>query len=164
MNIEIEKKVSECEESAKNYFRVGLNCSECVLLSFLDNIDTGFPREVMCMATGFGGGIGHTGGVCGAVTGAIMAVGTIKGRRNPLNESNPYKRSQELKQLYPIFQSLVEEVEEEFGSTVCRELITPFREDPQSKKRWRSCQSIVEFCSGLAAKYALTEMEYTNED
>ena len=40
------------------------------------------PRIASC----FGGGIGNTGAVCGAVSGAIMAIGLMKKRGNTMEE------------------------------------------------------------------------------
>ncbi len=62
----------QVEQDAKNGFRQGLNCSECVLGSFMANFETPFPKDVIALATGFGGGMGHTKNTCGAVTGAVM--------------------------------------------------------------------------------------------
>ena len=48
------------EQDAKECFKQGLNCSECVMTAFLNHFDTGLPKEVVKLATGFGGGMGHT--------------------------------------------------------------------------------------------------------
>ncbi len=40
------------------------------------------PRIASC----FGGGIGNTGAVCGAVSGAVMAIGLMKERGNTMEE------------------------------------------------------------------------------
>lgn len=71
------------EDTARGYFRQGLNCTECVLKTYMDLYETGMPEEILCMATGFGGGIGHTKNQCGAIGGAVMALGFEKGRKNP---------------------------------------------------------------------------------
>ena len=57
------------EQDAKECFKQGLNCSECVMTAFLNHFDTGLPKEVVKLATGFGGGMGHTKNTCGAITG-----------------------------------------------------------------------------------------------
>ena len=59
----------------------GYACSEALLLAVCEefeiDIDENFiPR----IASLFAGGIGNTGSVCGAVTGAIMAMGLVKER------------------------------------------------------------------------------------
>ena len=71
------------DELGRGYFRQGLNCTECVLRTFMDIYEVEFSDEIICMATGFGGGMGHTKNTCGAITGAVMALGLLKGRRNP---------------------------------------------------------------------------------
>ena len=85
------------EQDAKNGFRQGLNCSECVLGSFMAHFETPFPKDVIALATGFGGGMGHTKNTCGAITGAVMALSTIVGRKNPVQKETMAERIQELK-------------------------------------------------------------------
>ena len=50
----------QARDQAKNYFRQGLNCTECVMQSFLDIHGSDLPPEVIALATVFGGGMGHT--------------------------------------------------------------------------------------------------------
>ena len=75
------------EQDAKECFKQGLNCSECVMTAFLNHFDTGLPKEVVKLATGFGGGMGHTKNTCGAITGAVMALSAIVGRENGRREN-----------------------------------------------------------------------------
>ena len=75
-----EEKMALADEISRGYFRQGLNCAECVLRTFMDMHDTKLPDEVICMASGFGGGMGHTKNTCGAITGAVLALGMTKGR------------------------------------------------------------------------------------
>ena len=67
------------------------------------------PHVAMC----FGGGIGFTGAVCGAVSGAVMAIGHIKG---------PAANVQEFQQIMPLAQALRRRFEEEMTTMNCREL------------------------------------------
>jgi C_GCAxxG_C_C family probable redox protein len=47
----------------------------------------GIENEVIPkIASGFGGGIGNTGAVCGAVSGAVMAIGLVKERSNSMED------------------------------------------------------------------------------
>ena len=90
------------EQEAKECFKQGLNCSECVMTAFLNHFDTGLPKEVVKLATGFGGGMGHTKNTCGAITGAVMALSAIVGRENPLAKETAGERIKELQQdIYP---------------------------------------------------------------
>ena len=51
-----------------------MNCAQAVLTSFYEEL--GLDKKVaLSIAQGFGGGMGHSGGTCGAVTGACMAMG-----------------------------------------------------------------------------------------
>ena len=52
----LEELMALADELSRGYFRQGLNCSECVLRTFMDIYETGLPEEIICMATGFGGG------------------------------------------------------------------------------------------------------------
>ena len=65
------------------------------------------------IATGFCGGISHTCGICGAVSGAIMAIGLFTGRNNS-DESS--------KKNYAAVQKLIRQFEGKFESTNCKEL------------------------------------------
>ena len=49
----------QTEAQARDYFRQGLNCAESTFLAFLSNHDTGVSPEMVRLASGFGGGIGH---------------------------------------------------------------------------------------------------------
>ena len=72
--------VEKVEQEAKECFKQGLNCSECVMTAMMNNFDMGLPKEVVKLATGFGGGMGHTKNTCGAITGAVMALSGILSR------------------------------------------------------------------------------------
>ena len=150
----VELSVAEqAEQAAKDYFRQGLNCAECVLKAFMDTHETGMSEEVLALATGFGGGIGRAQSLCGAISGAVMAVGMAKGRRNPLEKETPRERAQELGTIYPHFAEMVQELEGRYGTMICKELSSPFDEF-EGKSRRKNCQEIIGFCAALAARYA----------
>jgi C_GCAxxG_C_C family probable redox protein len=66
--------MSATDEAAVANFLEGYNCAQSVLASCGQPL--GLPRETaMQVAQAFGGGLGRTGNVCGAVTGALMAIG-----------------------------------------------------------------------------------------
>ena len=53
---------------AKNYFLEGYNCSQAVVLSFVDEI--GLDKAALLkISSSFGGGMGRLREVCGAVSG-----------------------------------------------------------------------------------------------
>src|SRR4030066_652072 len=66
-------------EKAEENFKIGFNCAESVLKSLADEMGI----ECSCIpkiATGFGAGLGRHGEICGAITGAVMALGLKYGR------------------------------------------------------------------------------------
>lgn len=96
-------------------FKSGLNCSQAVLGHYAE--EHGLPLELaMRVASGFGGGMGRTGGVCGAVSGAIMAIGLMAATDNP-------RDSVAKSHIYGLVRSFLEEFRARHGSTQCRELL-----------------------------------------
>jgi C_GCAxxG_C_C family probable redox protein len=66
------------ESDAREMFAAHYNCAQAVLSTFAEHF--GLDRAIaLRIATPFGGGIGHTGLLCGAVSGALMAIGLAKG-------------------------------------------------------------------------------------
>lgn len=65
------------------------------------------------IATGFCGGVSRTCGMCGAVSGGIMAIGLFSGRTSPSDSVLP---------TYETVRRLLEQFAEKFGSTNCRDL------------------------------------------
>jgi C_GCAxxG_C_C family probable redox protein len=65
------------------------------------------------IASAFGGGMGGTGAVCGAVAGAAMAIGIKHGRE---------EAAQPRDQAYALFQEFRRRFEDEMGHIGCREL------------------------------------------
>ena len=139
----VEEKMALADEISRGYFRQGLNCTECVLKTFMDIYDIDLPEDILCMATGFGGGIGHTKNICGAITGAVMALGTVKGRRDPFGPKEEMgARIKHLQgDIYPVFGKMVNEIEDKYGTLICREMSQPFGDfdsKPRKKTVWKS--------------------------
>jgi C_GCAxxG_C_C family probable redox protein len=92
-----------------------MNCAQCVLTAFSEEL--GLERiQALKMAMGFGGGIGHTGQTCGAVSGAIMVIGL----KQDLSSTN----AQEVKdKTYALIKDFTGEFIKSNGSTSCTELL-----------------------------------------
>ncbi|MEA3294019.1 MAG: C-GCAxxG-C-C family protein [Euryarchaeota archaeon] len=61
-------------ECAVSCFKEGFSCSQALLSTYGPQFD--LNREMALKVSGaFGGGIGHMGETCGAVTGVIMVIG-----------------------------------------------------------------------------------------
>jgi C_GCAxxG_C_C family probable redox protein len=106
---------------AKENFKKGPNCAESVYLALIEAGLVDLAPETVALATPFGGGMGLSRGVCGALVAAIMGVGAVHGRSQPIQGSmqeiidklygNPG--------LYRFFNQMPHAFEEKFGSTRC---------------------------------------------
>lgn len=97
-------------ERAEQYFRTGYNCTQAVVLAFMDDLNA--DREtLMAAAHPFGGGMGRLRLTCGAVTGAVMCLGLF---------FPALKKSE----LYALVQEFSRRFEEKNGSIVCGTLLT----------------------------------------
>lgn len=150
----MEEKMAIAEEISRNYFKTGLNCAECVFRTFADMHDINMPDEVIALTTGLGGGIGQQKSACGAITGAVMALGTLKGRRNPFEYEQTSERIKQLNgNVYPIFREMTTEMKNNLGTLICSELSAPHG-DFEGKERKRNCLDMIGYCSALVTKYA----------
>ena len=102
-------------EEAKRLFLEGYNCAQAVFCAFRDL--TGLDIDTAArMASSFGGGMGRLREVCGAVSGALMALGMLRGYsvpRDPAAKAAHYQRVQEFARRF----------REKNGTIVCRELL-----------------------------------------
>lgn len=103
-------------ESANKLHLDGYNCAQAVLIVLYEYMN---PQEknpvIPKIATGFGGGLGRCGSVCGALTGAIMAVGLKYGA----NEIDQQKKQE----TYDKTQVLFKQFQQKHGSIMCSDLI-----------------------------------------
>ena len=106
--------MSRKAELAKNLFeRPNTNCAQAVLCAFRE--ETGINDETaMKIATGFAGGLKDL-EACGAVTGAIMALGLIAGQTSDNDTTAKQKASDLTIEFNNRFK-------EKYGSIVCRDL------------------------------------------
>jgi C_GCAxxG_C_C family probable redox protein len=102
-------------EKAEKLFREGFNCSQAVLLAFSDV--TGLDDDTAAkLSSSFGGGLGRTREVCGAVSGASMVLGVLRGYSDP-------KDMEAKKNHYHLIQEFIRRFKEQNGSIICRELL-----------------------------------------
>jgi C_GCAxxG_C_C family probable redox protein len=82
--------VSKVREDAEAYFRRGnFYCSEAIVASVRDNIAPDMPDALIAAASGFPVGVGRSKCMCGAVSGAVMAIGYVFGRTGPSAPADP---------------------------------------------------------------------------
>ena len=95
-------------EKAETLFASGLNCAQSVFGAFA--ADFGMDDDTAAkVSSGLGGGVGRLREVCGAVTGATLAIGMKFG---------PDKAA-----VYPKVQEFAAKFKSECGTLVCRELL-----------------------------------------
>jgi C_GCAxxG_C_C family probable redox protein len=101
---------------AENLFETHqLLCSEAVLYVLNEGLRGGLPAQfAVRLASGFGEGIGKTGCMCGAFSGAVMGLGLFLGREG-LNGKGANRILRKAREFYEQFKS-------EFGATCCRVL------------------------------------------
>ncbi len=164
--LENSEKIAAVKERARKNFSKGFNCAECILEAVLAYVDTDLPEGVLKLATGFGGGVGLYGDTCGAITGAVMAVGVVHGRER-LSEGEDRKAvaKASTKQLYDkpglyrIFNQLPNRVKEKYGNTLCREICSQWREQWLCREHALHCREIITDIAEFAAALIYEETE-----
>lgn len=124
--------------NAVEYFRQKFNCAESTLKAVAEAwgvSNSCVPR----VASGFGGGVGGHGEICGALTGCIMALGLRFGR-----ERGDDEEAKAL--LYKKVWKLITAFREEFGEIGCRELTGCDFLTPEGKKKAQEMDLHGSFC------------------
>ncbi len=94
-----DKEIEEVSLLAESYYGEGkFFCSEALLKAVLDSLELEYDPKILGMASGFPVGIGGAECLCGAVSGAVMAVGYAYGRSEPGDKKvyDAMKRSKEI--------------------------------------------------------------------
>lgn len=106
------QKIIHTREAAVRHYANGYCCSEATVLALaeMQKIESSL---VPGMATAFCGGIASTGGICGAITGAVMGISLALGRSAP-DESR--------EKVFAATKQLLSEFEQVFGFRNCSEL------------------------------------------
>jgi C_GCAxxG_C_C family probable redox protein len=107
--------MSEKTRHATERFRSGFNCSQSVLSAFAE--DFGLSKDsCLRLASPFGSGIARMQETCGAITGALMAIGLKYGKGENGTEDDKtiaYRQSQQL----------INEFKERNTTICCRQLL-----------------------------------------
>jgi len=128
-------------ERAEALFLTGYNCSQAVLQAFAPRF--GLPQEVAAgIATSFGAGISFQGMQCGAVSGALMAIGLQYGNRNAEDKAAKalaYGRSR----------AFIERFKESHQTVLCRDLLGIDLGEPLELERAREMGVFEQVCPGF---------------
>lgn len=106
-------------EAACEFQKQGFNCGQSVLLAFAGDLGLD-PRTAARFACCLGGGFSQTGGICGAVSAACLAVSGKHGRDDPSREGEAMERQ---KRTYAMVRKLLDAFAEEFGAVDCPALL-----------------------------------------
>ena len=146
------------EEQARSLFYQGYNCAQSVFCAFCE--DVGMDLETAArLSSSFGGGLGRLREVCGALCGAELALGYLRGYADPADYEAKAAH-------YARVRALAGRFREKNGTILCRELLkdvktvpggAPERRTPEFYAR-RPCLRLV----GEAA--ALLEQLLAEED
>ncbi|MBT3371442.1 MAG: C_GCAxxG_C_C family protein [Rhodospirillaceae bacterium] len=105
--------MNNAEARGRELFKDGFYCAEAVCKATAEG--QGMDHALIPgMATGFCGGMARSGGPCGAVTGAVLALGLVHGRVDPEQSARP---------TYDAVRAMMRAFEHRFGSTNCTELL-----------------------------------------
>ena len=93
-------------------FLDGYNCCQSIFSTYSNLL--GLERETaLKLASGMGGGVGHSGGVCGFVSAACLLLGLKYGTDSPESKLT----------VFPICLEFCDEFVAKFGSINCKDLI-----------------------------------------
>ncbi len=103
----------QAPQRSRELFQSGFFCAESVLQAIAES--RGIRSDLIpSIATGFCSGVSRTGGMCGALSGAIMGIGLVAGRNKPVESLEP---------AYTLVQKLIDRFEKQYGSINCCQLL-----------------------------------------
>jgi C_GCAxxG_C_C family probable redox protein len=107
--------MNRAADSAVTIFNNGFNCSQAVLASHCEEL--GLDKDsALKLSCAFGGGMGHIGEVCGAVSGALMLLGLRYGKYR-IDDAEGKERT------YKLVQDFTRQFKAKHGSIQCTDLI-----------------------------------------
>jgi C_GCAxxG_C_C family probable redox protein len=139
--------------------KLNFNCCESTLKKVnAEKPLPGFDKNIMRIASGFGGGIGSWGSICGAVSGAAMALGLVYGA-NGDEDVDTFKAKREELRLKT--REFLGEFQKEFGNVNCQDLLGVNRHTEEGRRRYSEltgtrvfrCNEYVEWASRWIADY-----------
>lgn len=133
------------QKRSRQLFESGYYCAESILIAFAEQHVTE-SRIIPGIATGFCSGMARTCGLCGAVTGGMMAIGLLTGRNAPdIPIEDTYER----------IQKFLDRFKEKYSTLDCCQLIGCDLKNPEERERFKNerlintCFDIMEAATGL---------------
>jgi C_GCAxxG_C_C family probable redox protein len=125
-------------EKAIAVFDQGFNCAQSVFSAFAAQYGLA-ARTALKLASPFGGGVARRGEMCGAVTGALMALGLARGADTPAGKAEIYRISQEFMRRF----------EAKHSTLLCRDLIGIDISTPQGWQQAKDTGKLTTLCPVL---------------
>jgi C_GCAxxG_C_C family probable redox protein len=142
-------------ELASEYLKKGYNCAQSVIKAYAG--DVGMNKEdAVKMASVLGGGIGRTGHICGAVSGAALVIGMKFGSTDNTNKQARDKAYQKANELLEKFSA-------QNKSILCKELLGYDIKTPEGLKQARKSGVMVQKCPELVSSAAKILESIINE-
>ncbi len=145
----------DSSEGAKRYFSQNYNCAQSVAKSILEATGLNVEQITNIMA-GFGAGIAHQGNVCGAVSGAIAALGVIMGET--ISDVQVHKEA-----TYDISEKFVSIFEEQHASLLCDKLTSIEMRDIEQRNKAMKEGVFRTVCPNYVADAVKIALELTNK-
>lgn len=126
------------QETAVETFRGGVNCAQAVARTYAAELGLDEQTATRLMAT-FGAGMGRSGYVCGAVSGAALVLGAKFGNGEAADTARRDKA-------YAVSAELIDAFRREHGSVLCRDLTGFDLRDADQLQRAREQGVFAESC------------------
>jgi C_GCAxxG_C_C family probable redox protein len=111
-------------EIAEQIFSRKYNCAQAVFSTFANQFGLD-EKTALKTAACFGGGLSRRGETCGAVTGALMALGLARATAEPECKEEMYRLGQEFMRRF----------EQKYRTLLCRELIDCDLNTPEGRQK-----------------------------
>lgn len=131
-------KKAEC---SKQCYLNGFNCAQAVFSTYCREFGLE-PEIALRIAGSFGGGMGHIGETCGAVTGAFMLIGLKHGKVN-VDDNDAKKKT------YALVNEFTRRFIAMHGSVKCKELLNCDISIPEDLESAKEKQLFATICPNL---------------
>jgi C_GCAxxG_C_C family probable redox protein len=140
---------------AKEFFARNYNCAQSVMKAILTETDLDFS-QIVPLAAGLGGGMAHEGNVCGAVSGAIAALGVL----NSSHYSDILKHKEVT---YTVAEEFVRRFKKEHGSILCINLTGVDIRDTEARNRALRNGTFAKVCPNYVENAVKIVLELSKE-
>ncbi len=125
-------------EKAVAIFGQSFNCSQAVFSAFSTQFGLA-EQTALKLASPFGGGVARGGGICGALTGALLVLGLARGADAPAGKEAIYQLAQECLRRF----------KGKHGSSLCRDLIDCDISTPEGWQKAKETGKFTDICPAL---------------